>query len=191
MKRLILQQFTTIDGLVADPDGQTDFVSEYSTKHDQSFEKGAMEFMDTIDTMLLGRRTYEMFSSYWPGAKGEDAEFAKKLNSLKKVVVSSTLKDAPWGKWEPAAIIPGDVAQAVRKLKQSSGKDIVMWGSISLATALLQEGLIDEIQLRVVPTAIGTGRQLFEGEMEGQHLDLVDAESHDAGLVLLRYRPDN
>lgn len=56
MKRLILQQFTTIDGLVAGPDGQIDFISDYSTKHDQSFEQGAMAFLDTVDTMLLGRR---------------------------------------------------------------------------------------------------------------------------------------
>ena len=176
--------------LVADPDGQTDFISAYSTKHDQSFERGAMEFKNTVDTMLLGRRTYEMFSSYWPEASGEDAEFAKKLNSLKKVVVSSTLKDAPWGKWEPAEIIAGDVAGEVRRLKQSAGKDMVIWGSISLASALLKEGLIDEIQLRVVPAAIGRGRQLFEGEMELQHLDLLATESHDAGLVLPRYRPE-
>lgn len=189
MKRLVLQQFTTIDGLVADSDDQTNFISEYSTKHDESFENGAMEFMDTIDTMLLGRRTYERFVQYWPEAAGDDAEFGEKLNGLDKFVVSSTLKEAAWGKWKAPKVIDSGVVVEVRKLKQAAGKDIVIWGSISLATSLLKEGLIDEIQLRVVPTAIGNGRQLFDGELGSQHLDLVEAESHDAGLVLLRYQP--
>ena len=69
MRKLIVQQFTSIDGQAADPNGTTDFISEYAAKHDQGFERDAMDFMDTVDTMVLGRKTYELFVRYWPNAK--------------------------------------------------------------------------------------------------------------------------
>jgi dihydrofolate reductase len=185
MRRLILQQFTTIDGLAADDDGGTDFISEYATKRDATFESEAMEFMDSIDTMVLGRRTYELFVQYWPEASGPDAEFGRKLNALDKYVVSTTLDEAPWGRFSPATVMR-DPAE-VEALKGRAGKDIVIWGSISLATYLLRRGMIDEIQLRVVPVALGSGQQLFDEELPAPAMNLVGASPHDAGLVVLRY----
>jgi dihydrofolate reductase len=185
MRRLILQQFTTIDGLAADDDGGTGFISEYAARGDATFEAEGMEFMDTIDTMVLGRRTYELFVQYWPEVSGPDAEFGQKLNSLNKYVVSTTLNEAPWGRFSPATIVR-DPAE-VGALKERPGKDIVIWGSISLATALLKQGVIDEVQLRVVPVALGSGKQLFDDELAAPALKLVEAKPHDAGLVLLRY----
>jgi dihydrofolate reductase len=189
MRRLILQQFTTIDGLAADEQGDTSFVSEYSRQPDESFVRDAMEFLDTVDTMILGRKTYELFAGYWPDASGDDAEFGRKLNSLRKYVVSSTLKEAPWGRWEPAEIIAGDSEARISALRKEEGKDMVIWGSITLATALLSSGLIDEIQLRMIPTVLGSGRQLFEGDLDSQNLELLGANPYDRGLVLLRYQP--
>ena len=187
MRRLILQQFTTIDGLAADDRGQTDFVS--AQEPDENFVRDAMEFLDSVDTMILGRKTYELFAGYWPEAAGDDAEFARRLNSLKKYVVSATLKEAPWGKWEPAEIIASDPEARISALRKKEGKDIVIWGSITLGTALLRAGLIDEIQLRMVPIALGSGRQLFEGDLASQNLKLLEANPYDRGLVLLRYQP--
>lgn len=189
MRRLILQQFTTIDGLAANERGDTEFVSEYAQQRDESFVREAMEFLDTVDTMILGRKTYEFFAGYWPDVSGDDAEFGRKLNSLRKYVVSSTLKEAPWGKWEPAEIIASDPATRVSALRKEEGKDMVIWGSITLATELLRNGLIDEIQLRVVPVVLGRGRQLFEGSVDSLKLELLAANRHDRGLVLLRYQP--
>lgn len=186
MKKLILQQFTTIDGLAADDDGGTDFISEYAASRDRGFEAEGMEFMDSIDTMVLGRRTYELFVQYWPEATGPDAEFGRKLNSLNKYVVSTTLDEAPWGRFSPATVLH-DAAE-VEALKDLPGKDIVIWGSISLATDLLKRGVIDEIQLRVVPVALGSGKRLFDDELPPSSMDLVEAKPHDAGLVLLRYQ---
>ena len=189
MRHLILQQFTTIDGLAADERGDTGFIAEYARQHDESFERDGMEFLDTVDTMILGRKTYELFAGYWPDAAGDDAEFGRKLNSLKKYVVSSTLKEAPWGKWEPAEIIGSDPATRISALMKEEGKDMVIWGSITLATALLRSGLIDEIQLRMVPLVLGSGRQLFEGDLDSHNLELLGATPYDRGLVLLRYQP--
>jgi dihydrofolate reductase len=189
MRRIILQQFSTIDGLAANERGDTDFVSEYSQQPDESFIHEATEFLDTVDTMILGRKTYELFAGYWPDASGDDAEFGKKLNALHKHVVSSTLKEAPWGKWEPAEIISSDPVKQIRAIKDDQGKDIVIWGSITLATELLKSGLIDEIQLRVIPVVLGQGRQLFEGDVDSLKLKLIEANPHDRGLVSLRYQP--
>jgi dihydrofolate reductase len=191
MKRLILQQFTTIDGMAADTAGGVDFVNTYSTKHDKSFEDSALEFMDSVDAMLLGRKTYELFVGYWPEASGDDAEFAKKLNSLDKFVVSKTLKSAPWGDWPGASIISKDVFDRIGDLKRGSGKDIVVWGSLSLATSLLKQGLIDEVQLRVVPVALGEGTPLFSDSTGDVEMKLKESQPHDEGMIVLRYQPAN
>ena len=189
MRKLIVQQFTSIDGHASDPDGTTDFISEYAAKHDQGFEREALEFMDTIDTMVLGRKTYDLFVNYWPNASGADAEFGKKLNSLRKFVVSSTLREAPWGDWERATIIKEKPEEKIRALKGEDGKDIVIWGSIALATAMMRAGLVDELQLRTIPVVLGAGRPLFDADLDSRQLDLRSAKPYDQGLVLLQYAP--
>lgn len=187
MRKLIVQQFTSIDGQAADPNGTTDFISEYAAKHDQGFERDAMDFMDTVDTMVLGRKTYELFVRYWPNASGDDADFGKKLNALRKFVVSSTLEEAPWGKWEGATIIKEKPEEKIRALKQEDGKDIVIWGSIALATAMMGAGLVDELQLRTIPVVLGVGRPLFDEDLDSRQLNLRRATPYDEGLVLLQY----
>lgn len=187
MRQLIVQQFTSIDGHAADRYGTTAFISEYADKHDRSFEREAMDFMDTIDTMVLGRKTYELFVNYWPEASGADAEFGNKLNALKKYVVSSTLKAAPWGKWDGATIINGKAEEKIGQLKEDPGRDIVIWGSIMLATAMMRARLVDELQLRTIPVVLGTGRPLFDDELDSLGLNFRGATPHDKGLVLLQY----
>lgn len=188
MRKLIVQQFTSIDGQAADSEGTTNFVSDYATKHDRSFEQGAMDFMGTIDTMVLGRKTYELFVEYWPNASGDEGEFGEKLNALKKYVVSSTLEEAPWGNWEGATIIKDRPADRIRELKREPGKDIVIWGSLMLATAMMRAGIVDELQLRTVPVVLGTGTPLFGDGLSPVGMDLLDAKPHDEGLVVLRYQ---
>jgi len=144
--------------------------------------------VDSIDTMILGANTYKMFVSYWPEATQEGA-FGEKLNSLSKYVVSSTLEDAPWGKWEGAELISNKPMEAIAKLKQKSGKDIVVWGSLTLAESLMKDGLIDEYQLWVCPIVLGKGKPLFAGDST-LPLTLLEAKTYDAGMVLLRYQPD-
>lgn len=184
MRNIILQEYVTVDNFVADPNGKMDFIQEYSAKNDEGFQKDAEHFLDTIDAMILGADTYKMFVEYWPESTEEGA-FADKLNSLSKYVVSTTLENAPWGDWEGAQIIENNLIEEISALKQKSGKNIVVWGSISLAQSLLKEGLIDEVQLRVCPTVLGNGRKLFE---ENISLKLMETKTYDEGMVLLRYK---
>ena len=184
MRKVILQEFVSIDGLAADAKGSVDFVPA-ANEGDRSFGDRQMEFIDSVDTMLLGRRTYEMFAGYWPNVtEGEDARFAEKLNNLEKVVFSRTLDEAPWGTFSAGRIAKSTADVAA--LKRAEGKDMVLWGSLSLARSLMDENLIDEYQLIVCPIVLGGGAQLFR---EPRDLTLIETRSFDRGAVLLSYRP--
>lgn len=186
MKKLILQEFVSLNGFAIGPNGSIDFIPAASAG-DKSFGRNQETFIDSIDTILLGRVTYEMFSQYWPNVtSGDDKPFADRLNAIPKVVVSRTLQRAPWGTFDEAAIVRGSAADEVAKLKREEGKDIVLWGSISLAQSLMKDRLIDEYQLVVCPTTLGGGRPLFERDLD---LRLVNTRTFDRGAVLLAYEP--
>jgi dihydrofolate reductase len=105
VRRVILQDWVTLNGLAARPNGSVDFVPA-STRGDRSFGQAQFAFLDTIDTILLGRATYRMFADYWPNVThGEEKPFADKLNSTPKIVFSRTLDRAPWGTWDDATFV--------------------------------------------------------------------------------------
>jgi dihydrofolate reductase len=100
MRNVILQEFVTLDGLAAGPNDSVDFVPA-STRGDQAFGREQLALMDSIDAILLGRVTYQMFAGYWPQVtEGDDKLFADKINATPKIVFSNSLEQAPWGKWE-------------------------------------------------------------------------------------------
>ena len=187
MRKVFVQEFVSIDGRASGPNGSTDFVPA-ATKGDQSFGDRQMGFIDSIDTMLLGRVTYEMFAGFWPNVtEGEDKPFADKLNHLQKVVFSRTLDRAPWGTFEPGRVVSGSATDEVATLKRAGGKDMVIWGSLSLARSLMDANLVDEYQLVVCPVVLGEGKSLFT-EKQQRDFELVDTRSFDHGTVLLSYR---
>jgi dihydrofolate reductase len=186
MRKLIFQEFLSLDGYAADRNHSTKFFEapEFSEESDDDLLKE----MHRFDTILLGATTYKMFVDFWPDADPKEQIVADKLNSIPKIVFSNTLRDAPWGKWEPAKIARGEAVDNIKKLKKEPGRDMVLWGSISLAQYLIEANLIDEYQLRIVPVILGQGILLFkEG---GQHdLVLTKSKSYPSGLLLAHYRP--
>lgn len=187
MRRVILQEFVSLDGLAAGPKNSVDFVPR-ATKGDRSFGDEQVKLIDSVDTILMGSVTYRLFSGYWPNVtNGEEKPFADKVNATRKIVFSSTLSSAPWGAWEEAAVVRGSAAKAVASLKQQSGKDLVLWGSISVAQALMTEGLIDEFRLVLCPVVLGEGRPLFRDGTGAYELRFRDAKTFDKGAVLLTY----
>ena len=189
MRKLIVQEFVSLDGLAAGPNESVDFVPAAS-KGDESFGRDQLALMDAVDTILLGRVTYTMFAGYWPKVtEGAEKTFAEKLNSIPKVVFSKTLDRAPWGTWPDARIVKGSAADEVAKLKAQPGKDMIVWGSISLAQSLIKKGLVDEYRLVVCPVVLGGGRPLFSDD--GHHIDMkmVEAKTLDLGAVSLKYAP--
>ena len=189
MRKVILQEFVTLDGLAAGPNDSVDFVPA-STRGDRTFGREQLAFIDTIDTILLGRVTYQMFAGYWPQVtEGDDKPFADKLNAIPKVVFSKTLDRAPWGTWNDARIVKTNPTEEVAQLKKQAGKDMVVWGSISLAQSLIAASLIDEYRMVVCPLVLGMGRPLFGDKGRPLGMKLLTAKAHDSGSVLLQYIP--
>jgi dihydrofolate reductase len=184
MRKLIVQQWVTVDNIAAEEDGGLGFVSgePFSEDDNSPFKASVMGFIDSVDTMILGANTYAQSRGYWPHAK-EQGEYGEKLNKLTKFVASSTLEDAPWGDF-PAAIVTRDPAATIRELKVQGGKDIWLWGSLTLMRSLLDAGLVDEVQLRVCPVSRGKGERVFADRHD---LTPVEATLFDNGVVLLRY----
>ena len=184
MRKLIVQQWVTVDNIAAEEDGGLSFVtiSSFAEPGDEDLGATALEFIDTVDTMILGANTYAMAKGYWPTNK-DQGEYGEKLNNLTKFIASSSLKDAPWGKF-PAATVTADPVATVRKLKEQDGKDIWLWGSLKLMQSLFEAGVVDEVHLRVCPTTRGKGVRMFE---DRYNMKLIKAESFENGVIILRY----
>jgi dihydrofolate reductase len=188
MRGIVVQEFITLDGLVAGPNNSVDFIPQ-SMQGDRKFGREQLALMETTDTLLLGRATYDMFAGYWPNAskEGDEQEFADKFNALQKVVFSKTLERAPWGEWGEARIARSTPVDEAKRLKQQSGKDILVSGSISIAQTLIDQHLIDEYRLVFCPMVLGSGRRLFRDEGEPMKMNLVRANGLDRGGVSLIY----
>jgi dihydrofolate reductase len=187
MRKVVLQEFVSIDGLVSGPNNSVDFIPA-STGGDLSFGQEQQALMDTIDTLLLGRVTYGEFASFWPNVtEGPEKEFADKFNAVPKLVFSKTLERAPWGQWNEARIIRSSAVEEVARLKQQSGKDMLISGSISLAQSLIDEGMVDEYRLVLCPVVLASGRPLFRDNARSIQMKLVNAKTLDRGAVSLIY----
>lgn len=186
MGKLIFQEFLSLDGYAADKNQSTKFFEapEFAEESDQDL----LGEMDRFEMILLGANTYRMFVEYWPNVDVGEQIVADKLNSIPKIVFSKSLSDAPWGKWPPAAVERGDAVTVIKKLKKKAKKDLVLWGSISLAKDLMKANIIDEYQLRIVPVILGSGTLLF-GESEQLDLKLIKSKSYSSGLILVHYSP--
>ncbi|TDP97797.1 dihydrofolate reductase family protein [Labedaea rhizosphaerae] len=185
MRKLIVQQWVTVDNIAAEEDGGLSFVSGEPFDDevtDNPFQNAMMAFGDSIDTMILGANTYHQSKGYWPHAE-DQGEWGRKLNNLTKFVASSKLDEAPWGDF-PAATVTRDPIATIRELKAQRGKDLWLWGSLTLMRSLLAAGVVDEVRLLVCPATRGTGTRIFT---DRQDLALVDAVVADNGVVLLRY----
>ena len=189
MRKLIVQQWVTADNIAAEPDGGLGFVSGEPFDDevtDNPFQNNLMGFIDSVDTMILGANTYNQTKDYWPNA-ADQGRYGEKLNNLTKVVASTTLKDAPWGHFSPATVTR-DPITTIRTLKEEDGKDLWLWGSLTLMSSLHDAGVVDEVRMLVCPTARGEGTRLFAHR---QDLRLVEATGFDNGVVLLHYALKN
>lgn len=187
MRKVILQEWLSLDGFAADRDGGLDFFPATETGHFS--DRDQLAFLDSVDTILLGRRTYELFVDFWPTATTDREIVADRLNALPKLVFSNTLAEAPWGSWPPARVVRGDAVAEIRRLKALDGKHMVLWGSLSLAQALMAAELIDEYHLQVCPAMLGGGRRLFAEFPDRADLDRVAVRTYDTGVVFLHYEP--
>lgn len=181
MGRLVAQQIVTVDGFAADADGGLEFFGDGSGWEQIDRENAA--WLGGVERILLGASTYRMFAEYWPTAA---EPLAERINTIPKTVFSSQLAEAPWGEWGRARLERGDPAEVVRQLRASVQGDLVLWGSLTLFRSLLAAGVVDEVQLRVLPIALGSGTPLFDRPVR---LQLLEATAYDSGILVLRYSP--
>jgi len=186
MRRIVVTEFVTLDGVMEDPGGAEN-VSRGGWAF--QFDRGAegdqykVDELMAADALLLGRRTFEGFAAAWPGQMGD---FANKINAVRKIVVSSTLEDPAWS---PTTVIRGDVARELGAMKDGPGGDILVAGSGHLVRTLLADGLVDELRLMVFPIVLGTGNHLFSDGTPKTSLRLVEARPvGPAGVMVLTYR---
>jgi dihydrofolate reductase len=154
------------------------------------FEEQAGKFVGGIferaDAFLLGRKTYEIFASYWP-LQGDDDPIPAALNSLPKHVVSSTLSNLSW---DGASLLDGNLVEAVAALKQVPGRELQVHGSIELTQALFAAGLVDRHYLEVLPVALRGGARLFDGAVPPTKFRLEESSTTATGVQLLTLVPD-
>ncbi len=192
MRELIVAEFITLDGVIQAPGGANEdteggFQHGGWTRPYWHDDIGAHFFqaMTQADALLLGRKTWQIHGGAFEPMPAGDP-FGDVMNGIAKYVVSTTLKSA--SAWRNSTLISGNVAEAVRKIKQQPGKNILIDGSSVLIHTLVQENLVDEYALHVYPLVLGGGKRLFP-EGKRLNLKLVESQALPTGVVFQRYRP--
>jgi dihydrofolate reductase len=193
--RIVITEFISLDGVVQAPGGpQEDTDGGFAhggwshPYFDAEVLGGAFDAgLGRAEALLFGRRTWQTMAGAWPERAGD--AFADRMNSLKKYVVSSTLGEADLT-WNNTALIPGDQAVArIRELHEAEGGDLAMMGSPTLVRMLLSEGLVDELQLIVMPVILGGGKTIFPGDGAKRPMELVSTTTAKTGAQVCVYRP--
>ena len=179
MRKIIAGLFISLDGVVEAPQ---DWHFPYF--NDEMGEAVTAQ-AEASDTMLLGRKTYEEFASYWPN-QSSDEPFADVMNGTPKLVASTTLTSV---EWQNSTLIEGDVVDALKRIKEQPGKAISITGSPTLVRSLLRAGILDELRLLVHPIVVGHGKRLFEAEDAPIPLRLVEAKTFSTGVQAMTYAP--
>ncbi|MFF2885798.1 dihydrofolate reductase family protein [Paenibacillus sp. NPDC057967] len=177
LRKLIVQEMVSLDGYFAGPEGEIDW-----HRADEDYVAYAGLFLQSVDLLLFGRVTYELMAAFWPTAKHE---LASVMNEREKIVFSKRLVSA---NWRHTRLVSHDACEEIKRLKREAGQDMAVLGSGLLASSLLRAGLVDEMQLTVVPIILGHGIPLFRNIHPQVPLQLVHTESYLSGNVLLRYR---
>jgi dihydrofolate reductase len=190
MRRVVVSEFVTLDGVMEDPGGAEGFeLGGWAFKYERGDEGDKFKFDELMasDVLLLGRKTYEGFAAAWPG-RTDDAGFADKFNGMEKQVVSGTLKDPDWN--NSHVIEPADLAGGVQRVKEAGDGDILVNGSNSLIQALMERDLVDEYRLMVFPLVLGQGKKLFADGSPHTSLKLTDCRPVGPdGVAVMTYEP--
>ncbi len=193
MRKVIVNEFMTLDGVAQAPGGADEDTSggfahggwHMRDADDERARRWVLRYLVEAGGFLLGRRTYEIFASYWPKAAAEEQAVAGPLNSKPKYVASRTLS-APLD-WHNSTLLAGDVVQAVGALKREAGGDLHVIGSTELVHTLIEHDLVDELRLMIDPVVVGGGKRLFPEDGSLRALRLADGQVTSTGRILTTY----
>jgi dihydrofolate reductase len=175
MRKVVVFEFLSVDGIAEDPDR---FFSVYDDMVDQYLG----DVITTQDAVILGRGIYDGWAGYWP--KSDIEPFATFINGVTKYIATSTPLEQ---EWTNSTVIDGDLVEFVRELKDQPGDDIGVHASISVAHTLLAAGVVDELKIAIAPFVVGTGRRLLDTMPAGQ-LELIRGSSTPSGYLVADYR---
>lgn len=186
MRKIIVTEFVTANGIMEDPDGIEN--SRHGGWAEPYLDDAIKQFkfyeMFRSGGLLLGRITYQALAAHWP-SKNDTEGLARWINSVPKYVVSTTLKQAAWNN---TRLIGANAIEEIEGLKQQRGHDILVAGSGTLVNSLMRHDLIDEYRLLTCPVVLGTGKRLFR-DGSATRLTLADSHAFSSGAVLLCYKP--
>ncbi len=196
MRKVIVNEFLSLDGVAQAPGGEDEDVSggfrhggwHMGYGEDDRAREWVTKYINEAGAFLLGRRTYEIFAGYWPNAPEEVQVIAKPLNTKPKHVVSTTLSDPL--DWQNSTVLQGDPADAVAALKREDGGDVHVIGSTELVRSLVGLGLVDELRLTIDPVVLGGGKRIFTDDGARRPFRLTDGQITSTGAILATYVPD-
>lgn len=195
MRKVIVNEFMSLDGVVQAPGGVDEDTSggfahggwHMRYMEDELAQRWVLASIVEAGGFLLGRRTYELFAAYWPNASEEEQVIAEPLNSKPKHVASRTLTEPL--EWQNSTLVEGDLAVAVAALKQDGGSDLHVIGSSELVRTLIEHDLVDEFRLMIDPVVLGGGKRIFGDDGLLRPFRLVDGQITSTGAILATYAP--
>lgn len=191
MRKLIPISFLTLDGVMQAPGGKEEDTENgfpyggWQLPFFSDDDDRVAEEMKKAGALLIGRKTYDIFASYWPTIGRDIPVFGEFMNKIPKYVASKTLQSA---EWENSFLLKGDTAKAIAELKAQPGKDIYMFGSGDLIQTLMREKLVDQYILMLYPLVLGTGKKLFREDSAKQDLELLHSKTTSKGVLILDYK---
>jgi dihydrofolate reductase len=186
MGKIVISTNVSVDGVIQDPDGQEGFrvggwFVEFGGRDLEEWVKVSFEEASRTEALLLGQRSDEWFAERWSSRSGD---WADRLNSLPKYVVSSSIEHPHWSN---ATVLKGDAVGEVSKLKQELDGEIVIYASYQLGRTLIEHDLVDELRMVVFPVVLGAGERLFGETSNKKPMRLLETRTIGEGLVLLTY----
>ena len=190
MRKLKLHMQMSLDGYVARPNGELDWMT---WDQDDKLIQFINSLIDSSDTILLGRKMTDGFVSHWENVVNNkpdspDFSLAKKMVDTPKVIFSKTLDKSAWNN---TTLAKGNLAEEIANIKKQNGKDIIVYGGAGFVSSLIKEGLIDEYHLFVNPTAIGNGMTIFKSLDRTQKFSVIQSRFYSCGITVLSYKPKN
>jgi len=185
MRRVVWLMHVSLDGFVAGPNGEIDWV-----QFDDALVEDVQNLVDTADTALFGRVTYQLMESYWPTvadsptATKHDLDHARWLNPAPKIVFSRTLRNV---QWRNTRIVKDHIGEEIARLQKQPGKNLILFASPTLGSTFMNLDLIDEYFFNINPIVLGKGKPLFKDENQRHRLKLSESKTYDNGVVSLRY----
>ncbi len=179
MRKIIVSNLVSLDGFFEGANKELDWFTV-----GPHFFEYAREQLNSVDTLLFGRLTYEHIAAYWPTSTGNDSVITDKMNNLPKIGFSKTLQAVEWNN---SILVKENIEEEISSMKQMPGKDMVIFGSGELVSSFTRLGLIDEYRIIINPVVLGSGNLLFKGINVRRNLKLTETKILDSGTIILYY----